>query len=118
MNLVTCRCGCTYAATNFDTCPDCQSTGAATAITVDKPPKAGKRGKPAQARRKASSSWLTQLHAAGMQDDNAIYEGLRTGAVVQAIGSQANYQHAIDYLESRGYAVAGYRWRIVCGQDT
>ncbi len=68
-------------------------------------------------RQKAGSSWLSELQKAGMHDDTAICEGLRTGAVVQVIGWQANYLHAIDYLESRGYVVAGYRARVISGSD-
>lgn len=98
-----------YAAQNLP-CDVCSATA-----TVDKPRKRRKSQNSGKSRKDNATSWLSRLHEAGMPDDTAICEGLATGAVVQAIGWQANYLHAIDYLESRGYAVAGYRYRIVCG---
>lgn len=58
---------------------------------------------------------LATLKADGMDTDSKIADGLRTGRVVQAISWQVNYLHVIDYLESNGFDVGRYRYRVVCG---
>jgi hypothetical protein len=52
-----------------------------------------------------------------MATDEQIVEGLRTGAVSQAISWQIQYTYVIDYLADKGYDVSSYRNRIVCGSN-
>jgi hypothetical protein len=60
---------------------------------------------------------LKTLRQAGMATDEQIVEGLRTGAVSQAISWQIQYTYVIDYLVDKGYDVSSYRNRIVCGSN-
>lgn len=84
MNLVTCRCGCVYAATNFDTCPDCGLQGAKAAITPTKPSPSAKRAK-TQSTRQKRLSLSQRLTVAGLTSDTAIRNAIATGALVTAL---------------------------------
>jgi hypothetical protein len=60
---------------------------------------------------------LAKLTEAGMRTNNQIYEGVRTGKVVQTISWHVGYDRVLDYLETQGFNVAMYRTRIVCGGE-
>ncbi len=130
-----------YYAAGFGTCPECDSkpvilqTSEPQTVTVvrgkqsrGKPPKERKKRTPKPVlvplaapqtppRKVNIEALLDDLRIAGMDTDSAIADGLRTGRVMQAISWQVNYQHVIDYLASKGFAVEMYRFRIVCGGD-
>lgn len=125
-----------WFAAGFGVCPECASkpvtlqTSEPQAVTVVRGKKSRKRetGKPVvqpaplkvmptKQYTKSIDPILATLKAEGMDTDSAIVEGLRTGRVVQAISWQVNYLHVIDYLESKGYDVGRYRFRVVCGSD-
>lgn len=60
---------------------------------------------------------LAKLGAEGMTTNNQIFDGVRTGKVVQTISWQVSYDKVLDYLETQGFNVTLYRSRIVCGSQ-
>lgn len=66
-------------------------------------------------RQETMTSILHKLMTAGMITDEQIAAGLRTGRVAQTIGYEERYSRVVEYLMSKGYAVEGFRARVVCG---
>jgi hypothetical protein len=132
MNLVTCERGHPYSTGNFDSCPQCPVSAPVTVpkrtkvSTPTKAKKASKQGKSASKEVKPllAATAVNRLHAAGLNTDAKIAEGIANGATANALygtdsgdseGVFLRYMLIVERVEGEYPEVARFRNRLVSG---